>query len=307
MSAAQQGLSGLVLAGGDGTRLQEFTRALTGAPIPKQYCRIFGERSLLETTLVRVAPLVTPARTFVVLNAAHLAIARDQVRSLPRENVIVQPANRDTGPGLLLSLMRLASRGSGGPVAVFPSDHYVSDDAMLRAHVERGARILEQYPDKLVLLGIRPDRPEPAYGYIQPGAPLPAADVGAAFHVATFWEKPSLEGAADIIRRGALWNSFVMVFRPQRVLELLERVRPADCRLLGHSAHDPGPLARAYRSLAAWNFCADFLTHIPQHLLAVAVDDVGWSDLGTPQAIEWALAKLRRPPLRHTRPASTAA
>src|SRR5215470_5471976 len=72
----------LVLAGGDGTRLQSLTHLIAGAPIPKQYCRILGPRSLLETTLSRIAPLVSAERTLAIINRDHLAIARPQLRSL---------------------------------------------------------------------------------------------------------------------------------------------------------------------------------------------------------------------------------
>src|SRR6058998_290404 len=87
----------LVLAGGDGTRLQALTRVIAGAPIPKQYCRIVGDRSLLETTLARIAPLVPPERTLAIVNREHLALATPQLRALPGWNVIVQPQNRETG------------------------------------------------------------------------------------------------------------------------------------------------------------------------------------------------------------------
>ena len=83
----------LVLAGGDGTRLQGVTRAIAGAPIPKQYCRILGSRSLLETTLQRIAPLVAAERTLAIINRDHLIIARPQLTSLDVHNVLVQPRN----------------------------------------------------------------------------------------------------------------------------------------------------------------------------------------------------------------------
>src|SRR6516164_7195357 len=98
----------LILAGGDGTRLQPVTRLIAGAPIPKQYCRILGNRSLLETTLERIAPLVPPSRTLAIINRAHLQLARPQLSSLPSSNVLVQPRNLDTGPGILVSLLELA-------------------------------------------------------------------------------------------------------------------------------------------------------------------------------------------------------
>src|SRR5205807_4368336 len=82
----------LVLAGGDGTRLQALTRVIAGAPIPKQYCRITGDRSLLELTVARTSRIFPPSRTLVIVNRDHLPVARPQLRSLPVENVVVQPA-----------------------------------------------------------------------------------------------------------------------------------------------------------------------------------------------------------------------
>src|SRR5881296_2928581 len=92
----------LVLAGGDGTRLQSLTRLIAGAPIPKQYCRIVDNRSLLEATLDRIAPLASRERTLVIVNRGHLRLARPQLATLPAANVIVQPRNLDTGPGILV-------------------------------------------------------------------------------------------------------------------------------------------------------------------------------------------------------------
>ena len=103
----------LVLAGGDGTRLQALTRLIAGAPIPKQYCRIVGDRSLLETTLARIAPLVRRERTLAIVNRGHLSLARPQLAAIPTSNVLVQPQNLDTGPGLLVSLLALARRDAG--------------------------------------------------------------------------------------------------------------------------------------------------------------------------------------------------
>src|SRR5262245_2498439 len=91
----------LVLAGGDGARLRDLTTLIAGAPIPKQYCRIDGERSLLEATLARIAPVAGARRTMAIVNQSHLPLAYEQLASLPRENVLVQPANRETGPGIL--------------------------------------------------------------------------------------------------------------------------------------------------------------------------------------------------------------
>src|SRR5262245_47577666 len=225
----------LVLAGGDGTRLQSLTHLIAGAPIPKQYCRILGPRSLLETTLSRIAPLVSAKRTLAIVNRDHLAIARPQLRSLDARNVLVQPRNLDTGPGVLLSMLELARRDPDATVAMFPSDHHVHDSGAFHRSIERMRRVVKELPQKIALLGARPEHADSGYGYITRGRPLgPGADTFAVF---AFHEKPAARIAADMVRRGALWNTLVMVARVRRVLELLRALRPADVARVEGDTH----------------------------------------------------------------------
>lgn len=294
----------LVLAGGDGMRLRELTEMLAGEPIPKQYCRITGDRSMLEATLARIAPLVAAERTLVVVNRNHLTFATAQLAGLPAGNVLVQPCNRDTGPGILWSLLELERRSPGAHVAMFPSDHFVANDAAFRACVRRAARVVDEFPDKLALLGIEPDHAAPGYGYVVPSAALPLDDRVPAYHVATFREKPDRALARRILRRGALWNSLVMVFRAARVLELLAAVRPESHREIAAAGDDAGALARVYASAAPWNFSSDFLAHVPHEMIVLRAEETGWSDWGTRQAIERTFAALKQPlPWRAAEPA----
>jgi mannose-1-phosphate guanylyltransferase len=287
----------LVLAGGDGTRLQDLTRQLTGVPIPKQYCRIVGTQSLLESTLARSALFAPPRRTMVVVNRNHLAVGHEQLRVIDPDNILVQPCNRDTGPGLLFALLRLKSRLPNATVAVFPSDHYVNDDHAFVAHVNRATNLVALHPEKIVVLGIRPSHPEPGYGYITPARPVPAtATTGRAFRVAAFREKPSPDLARSLLASGSLWNSFVMVFQLTRMLELLRRVAPNEFTYMCAVSQDPQRLASVYADLTPWNFSSDFLARIPQHLIVLPVDDVHWSDWGTREAIETTLRMLNQVP-----------
>ena len=289
--APTEHLWALVLAGGDGTRLQALTRLIAGAPIPKQYCRILGDRSLLETTLARIAPLVPQERTLAIVNRGHLPLAGPQLAAIPASNVVVQPRNLDTGPGLLVSLLALARRDAAATVAVFPSDHDFRDEAAFRRHVARMAFLVAAHPERIALLGARPDCPESGYGYIAPGRPL--VGPGEAFRVVAFHEKPAPAQAARIMGRGGLWNSFVMVGRVARMLELVREVRPADVAALAAIPAEPDALGAAYERLASWNFSRDFLARVPEHLMVARADDLGWSDWGTPEAIERTLAALR--------------
>lgn len=287
----------LVLAGGDGRRLQALTQAITGVPIPKQYCRIVGDHSLLESTLLRTGHLVPRARTLVIVNHDHLDIAREQLRSLPPLSVLVQPRNCDTGPGILYSLLHLARRAPDSTIAVFPSDHYVGNDRGFVDHVQRAAQIVADVPEKIVLLGIPPDRCEPSYGYVEIGPPLGSTGEAGAFHVAGFQEKPTASRARAILARGGLWNSFVMVFRLPRLLELVRQVLPAEYEEMRTLPTDPIAAAVCYRGLRPWNFSTTFLTRACRHLIVLRVENVPWSDWGTPQAIARTFKLLKqRPP-----------
>ena len=107
-----------------------------------------------------------------------------------------------------------------------------------------------------------------------------------------FHEKPAARVAAGMVRRGALWNTLVMVACVRRVLELLRALRPADVALLEETPFDLAALATVYDRLPPWNFSHEFLSHIPEHLVVTRADDLGWSDWGTPEAIERSFAAM---------------
>lgn len=285
----------LVLAGGDGMRLQELTRLIAGRPIPKQYCRIVDGQSLLEATLTRIAPVFPANRTLAIINRPHLHLARAQLRSIPPGNVLIQPQNRDTGPGMLLSLLALQRRDPQARVAVFPSDHYIGNDAAFRQSVEHARELVERRPQAIVLVGIAPDRPDAGFGYIEPGARLALRGVGSAYTVARFREKPEEATARSLMACGGLWNSFIMMARVERMLELLADVRSADL-LAMRNLHSPAAVSAAYERLTAWNFSSGFLARIPEQLTVLRASGLDWNDWGTPEAIERTLKQLNRVP-----------
>jgi len=198
-----------------------------------------------------------------------------------------------------MSMLELARRDPDATVAVFPSDHYVRDGDGFRRSIARMRGVVAARPEKVALLGVRPEQPDSAYGYIIPGQALgPGADT---FAVRAFHEKPAAGLAADMVRRGALWNSLVMVARVRRVLELIRALRPTDVAPLEDAPRDLAALATVYDRLQAWNFSHEFLARIPDHLVVTRADDLGWSDWGTPEAIERSFAAMGVvPPWRMT-------
>jgi mannose-1-phosphate guanylyltransferase len=274
----------LLLAGGDGKRLQELTQEIAGTPIPKQYCRLLHGSSLLEATVARTHLFAPRERINIVVNQNHLGLAADQLQAIPESNIFVQPLNRDTGPGLIFALLQIERTHPDAIVGVFPTDHYVEDDRAFIAHALRAVNTIARMPDKIGILGIVPDRPETGYGYILPASPVASFD--RAYHVHTFTEKPDVDTARAIISRGGLWNTFVMVFRLSRMMELLSQVVPDKFGKFSELRAWPERSAELYQNLDSWNLSKQLLSRIPQHLILIEVPDVRWSDWGTRESIE---------------------
>jgi mannose-1-phosphate guanylyltransferase len=280
----------IVLAGGQGRRLSSLTRALYGYALPKQFACIEDGRSLLHHTMRRIAPVAAPERTVVIVGRAYGALARRQLMEFPGVDLVMQPADLGTAPGILLPLSRILARNPGATVAVFPCDHHLSRPLPFLSAVAEAGRLASSFPERLTLLAAVPDRPETEYGWIRPG---PAIENGAGIdlrHVAEFVEKPDSGTARKLFAEGGLWNTFVIVGKAERLWRLCERCLP-DCvgcfRPYADSvggAHETAVLQNAYRRMPP----ADFSREVLQRAGGLAVLPVlgsGWTDWGSPERV----------------------
>jgi mannose-1-phosphate guanylyltransferase len=287
----------VVLAGGDGRRLESYVRRLRGDALPKQYVAIYGTQSLLERTFKRVERLVPRDRIMTVVTRDHLQYpdACRQLARRPTHTVIVQPRNRDTAPGLLLPLAYLQRRCEDAMVAVFPSDHFVSNDLALMQHVDAAFRTVEARPELLVLVGVRPDAPETDYGYVVPGLPISADAPSDVRTVRRFIEKPTARQAGELIQRGALWNTSILVFRLQMLVDLMWCVAPTlSLHFMEIVDAIDTPRARevidaVYQAVAPVNLSRGILELVsdrwPSRLAVLRVDGAFWSDWGVEHRI----------------------
>jgi mannose-1-phosphate guanylyltransferase len=293
----------VILAGGDGLRLRSLTRGIAGDDRPKQFCPLVGEDALLTETRKRAALAVPAHRTLVVVNRVHERFYTPLLADLSAPALVAQPENRGTAPAILYALLVLAGRQAGADtVAFFPSDHYLSDDGAFMRQVEDAFDGCSLRPDLVTLLGIAPDRPEPGYGWIEPGEPVVGASSGLR-EVRRFWEKPAATEAERFRAQGWLWNSFVMVGRVSTLLALLRLAVPDLYRAfagitpaLGTVGELPA-LERLYCGLPSIDFSRQVLTARPDRLAVLPVRGVHWNDLGDPERV---LATRRRVHARST-------
>lgn len=276
---------GIVLAAGDGKRLAGLTASADGVAAPKQFSALIDHRTLLGATLERMSRILPRRRIVVVVAEAHRRFWQRELADWPAENIVVQPDNRGTAAGILLPLLAVTGRDPMARVLVAPSDHYVADEDRWREAMAEALSALERPLERIVLLGVEPERTDADLGWIVPRNPA----VGTPLAVARFVEKPSAAEAETLRQAGGLWNSFVLAARAETLLALYVRREPRllDALVAAVQPRRPHPdraaaLTAVYRDLQPRDFSRDMLAGSEDALVVLPVPACGWTDLGTP-------------------------
>jgi mannose-1-phosphate guanylyltransferase len=259
---------------------------------------------MLQHTFHRAERLIPAERLFTVVGRDHLQHREvwQQLAGRTRGTVVLQPENKDTGPGLLLPLTHLHKRYPDSVTVLFPSDHFIMQEDSFMSHVELACQVVEQDPSRMVLLGIEPDCPEPEYGYILPGIQVNPRLSGELRHLSGFIEKPNPDAVKGLLEKGALWNIMVMAFKTRVLFELIQRVAPAlydAFHRVRKAIGNPRKMEiveDVYRDILPVNFSKDLLEmisrHYPAHLRVLPVRNVFWSDWGSEQRIVKTLREI---------------
>jgi mannose-1-phosphate guanylyltransferase len=171
-------------------------------------------------------------------------------------------------------------------VAFFPSDHHFPDEEAFSACVNQAFEFGESHRDTVLLLGIKPTHPETGYGWIEPGEPVRASGPGFVHCVRGFWEKPSPAAAAELIRRGCLWNSFVMTARVGSLLSLVRNSLPGVFRSFQELApalftkYEETSVHKLYQNIEPTSFSKDVLSVCSCNLAVLYSTELEWSDIG---------------------------
>lgn len=203
----------LILAGGSGTRFWPLSRHSR----PKQLLALFDDETLIEKTISRLKGLVPRENILILTNADQVEGLR-AVADLPDENILAEPAKRDTAPAVALGAGWIARRNPEATMAVLPADHLIQDTGSFH-DVVGGALAAAAKSSSLVTVGIKPTWACPSYGYIERGARAEIESALPVFEVESFREKPDPELAAQFLEQGKFsWNAG-MFFWSIRTLE----------------------------------------------------------------------------------------
>src|ERR1700736_2862733 len=273
----------LILAGGSGERFWPLSRRNR----PKQLLRLISERTLLEETIARLDGFVPSERILILTNVEQEKAVRDLLKSFPKQNIIAEPAKRDTAAAVALGAGWVAARDHGATMLVLPADHVIADRAAFQETMKTAAAAEET--GALVTIGIKPTWACPGFGYIEQGEPvrLRGDDKIAVHRVVRFREKPNTDLAESFLRKGNFrWNAGMFVWSVATILREFNRHAPelADFISQVRSSKDLDRiLHERFAKLPRISFDYAIMEKADRVLVVEASFD--WDDVGSWQAV----------------------
>lgn len=274
----------VILAGGRGTRFWPVSRKRRA----KQLLALDGTRTMIQQTLARLTPIAPASRCWVITNQDSCREILRQLRGLDRRQIIAEPIGRNTAPAIGLAAFILLRRDPGAILGMFPSDHVIENAQRYRQLVRQGAQIAAA-GENIVVLGIRPNRAETGYGYIETGPPTAEG----VLRVRRFTEKPDAARAAGFVQAGNYyWNSGMFLWSARTLANALREHLPQTAVILEKIAATFGTrrFAPTFRRLypKCENISVDYAVLEPRSAKGADKSgiyclpaDFGWSDLGS--------------------------
>ena len=212
----------VILAGGSGTRFWPRSRKASA----KQVLALDGEQTMIQQTLERLLPVTPGENVWVITNNLLDDTIADQLPEIPRENILSEPAARNTAPACALTAFLLAKSEPDTVIGIFPSDHVVKDKERFAKILRAGVKVAAA-GESIVVLGITPTRAETGYGYIEVGAPVDGPDGVPVQRVKRFTEKPNKHFAQQFVASGNYrWNGGIFLWSARTLVNAIARVLP---------------------------------------------------------------------------------
>jgi mannose-1-phosphate guanylyltransferase len=274
----------VILAGGRGTRFWPLSRKRRA----KQLLALDGKQTMIQQTVARLLPLATPKNFWIITNGDLQAAIAKQVRRLAKKQIIAEPVGRNTAPAIGLAAFLLLRHDPEAVIGLFPSDHVIDNEKRYRDVIAHAIQIAAS-GENIVVLGIRPNRPETGYGYIESGSPLEME----VLRVRRFTEKPDAGRAAEFLKAGNyFWNSGMFLWRARTLADALKEHLPNTAPLLEEIAAAFGTtkFESTFRKLypKCENISIDYAVLEPRSAKGEQASniycipaDFGWNDLGS--------------------------
>ena len=274
----------LILAGGSGERFWPLSRRAR----PKQLLRLIAKETLLEQTVARLDGLVPPERILILTNVDQEVAVRELLPDLPKENIVAEPAKRDTAAAVALGVGWVALRDHAATMIVLPADHVIKDTPAFQKTLTAAAAAAEE-TGALVTIGVKPTWACPGFGYVEQGKPVRLRNVPAetVHQVVRFREKPNADLAESFLRKGNFrWNAGMFVWSVPSVLSEFNRHTPELASFISQvRAHDnfAKTVKERFADLPKISFDYAIMEKADRVLVVEAAFD--WDDVGSWSAV----------------------
>ncbi len=268
----------VIMSGGIGRRFWPFSRT----SCPKQFLDFFGMgRTMLQMTYDRLARMIPADHIYIVTNEEHAEITRQQLPEVAPERILLESYRRNTAPCIAWATYHIKALNPNAVVLVAPSDHLIFRENEFYRCIEQGFDFVARN-EKLLTIGITPNRPETGYGYIQIGEPYEKGICT----VKTFTEKPNYDMACILLESGEFyWNSGMFLWNVDTIIKAFEKYLPNVSALFEQIAHLMNTPEEKKAVDEAYSLCPvisiDFAIMEKADNVCVMCADLGWSDLGT--------------------------
>jgi mannose-1-phosphate guanylyltransferase len=271
----------LILAGGVGTRLWPESRS----DLPKQLLPLTDEKTMAQITVDRIRSIVQPKHVFFATNLEYGQIISRQIPDVPAQNILAEPSAKNTAPCIGLAALYMQQLDPNEVMASLHADHFIADEEAFRQALLAAEEVAQQ--GYLVTLGIKPNKPEIGYGYVEQGEFLGQFNDHAVYRVKRFLEKPNLETAEKFVESGThLWNSGIFIWQLSTLMEAFERHTPDLYRKFGELAgavQARQPIDAIWAGIDPVSIDVGIMEQADN--VAVIPVDFGWNDVGSWAAI----------------------
>jgi mannose-1-phosphate guanylyltransferase len=268
----------VIMSGGIGSRFWPASRA----SYPKQFLDFFGTgRSLLQQTFDRFKQVIPVENIYIVTNKLYKELTLEQLPELNENQILLEPQRRNTAPCIAFAAYRIRSINPNANIIVSPSDHLILKEQDFLARIQEGLDFVGKH-ETLLTLGMKPNRPETGYGYIQ----VSSDNIDGIKKVKTFTEKPNLELAKVFLESGEfMWNSGIFLWNVNTILSAFENLLPDISSRFnsGKKLFNTPEEAKFIDEIfpACPNISIDYGILEKADNVYVISADFGWSDLGT--------------------------
>ncbi len=274
----------IILAGGSGTRFWPRSRKARA----KQVLALDGERTMIQRTVDRLAPLARPEDVWVITNDLLSPEICGQLDRIPKGQIVCEPSARNTAPAAGLAAFLVERQNPDAILGMFPADHVIANEPAFVAVLRRATQIAAA-GEHMVVLGIRPTRPETGYGYIETGDTLPSGER----RVRRFTEKPNTERAESFVAAGNYWwNSGIFIWSARTLANAIREHLPETAPMLETiaAAYGTPQFDAVFAGLypKCENISVDYAILEPRSAkgehhsnLFCLEADFGWNDLGS--------------------------